>query len=125
MDNLLLKYDCVFIKDLIVSMSIGIYDHEKSAAQDVILNIKIYIEKQMITGKHTIDDVVSYEEIVKNIKIVCTYKHFDLVEELAEEISKICLQDYLAYATYVQVEKPDIISETKSVGVQIFRQKTN
>lgn len=125
MDNLLLKYDCVLINDLTLPMSVGIYDHEKSQHQNVIINVKIYVEKSTITQKHTIDNVVSYEEIADKIKIICGSKHFDLVEELAEDISKICLNNHLTQATEISIEKPDIIDETRSVGVQILRQRPN
>lgn len=123
MDNLLLKYDCVLINDLTLPMSIGIYDHEKSTPQNVIINVKIYVNKQDGKTLKNIEDVVSYEDITLKIKDLCNSKHFELVEELAERIADICLQNSFSTTTEIKIEKPDIIKETQSVGVQILRSK--
>lgn len=123
MDNLLLKYDCVFINDLTLQMSIGIYDHEKSAPQNVIINVKIYVKKQDGNIIENIENVVSYEIIALNIRDICNSRHFEFVEKLAEEISIMCLQNALSQIVEVEIEKPDIIKDTKSVGVKILRQK--
>ncbi len=113
--------DQIFIHDLTLEMSVGIYDHEKEKKQRVIINIIIDVDTR--TAPQSINDVVSYEDITNEVKALTEKKHFDLLEELAEEISDICLEKDKAIKVTVKLEKPDIIEQTKSVGIMIKRAK--
>lgn len=125
MDNSLLqRYDCVFIRDLTFSMSIGIYDFEKRDKQRVVINIKAYVEPVDTAQINGIDDVVSYEVLARRIESLALGKHYDLVETLAQEIAVLCLEYQQVQTVDICIEKPDIMENTKSVGVQIIRSKT-
>ncbi len=113
--------DQIFIKDLTVEMSAGIYDHEKAQKQRVIINVTMDVESNAGKMLNSIDDVVSYEGIVNSICKLCDKKHYDLLEELAEEIAVICNSKKQVIKTFVSLEKPDIVTNTKSVGVNIYR----
>ncbi len=111
--------DKVFISDLTLQMSAGIYDHEKQNTQRVIVNIILEVETNK-TAKN-IDDVVSYEIITNQIIALSKEKHYDLLEEFAELIAQKCLSDNRVLSATIKIEKPDIIKDTKSVGIQIKR----
>lgn len=115
--------DQVFIRDLTLDMSIGIYDHEKAAKQRVIINVMIDVESNLETPPESINDVVSYEKISKEIETLSESQHFNLAETFAENIATICLSQEKALSVQVKIEKPDIIENTKSVGVEIKRLK--
>ncbi|MBI1302159.1 MAG: FolB domain-containing protein [Alphaproteobacteria bacterium] len=115
--------DQVFIRDLTLEMSIGIYDHEKAKPQSVIINVVIDVESNLENPPSSINDVVSYENITNQIEDLAKSKHFDLVETFAEDIAKICLSERKAFSASIKIEKPDIIHNTKSVGVEIRRSK--
>lgn len=125
MDNLLLKYDCVLINDLVIPMSVGIYDHEKTRQQNVVISVEVYVEKVRVIEDKTIDDVVSYEDIANQIRGLCQSRHFDLVEVLAEKIAQMCLENTLVHLVSIKVLKPDIIKDAGAVGVHILRHKIN
>lgn len=111
--------DQIFIRDLTLEMSAGIYDHEKENKQRVIVNVVLDVEKN--TNPQGIDDVVSYEDIANEIINLSVQKHYDLLEEFAENIARACLNVPLVQTASIQLEKPDIIENTKSVGVKINR----
>ncbi len=113
--------DQVFIRDLIVTMSVGIYDSEKQAPQRVSMNITLNVKSNKAKNLKSIDDVVSYEKLTNDITSLCRSKHFELLEQLAEEIASICLSDKRVQTAAITLEKPDIIMETKSVGISITR----
>lgn len=123
MDSLLERYDAIIIRDLVLTLSIGIYDHEKQNPQNVVINIKAYVPKEDIDNAHSIQDALSYEILVKDIAIIAAQKHYELVEELATAIASLCMKYALTQAVAVKIEKPDIIKETKSVGIEILRYK--
>ena len=117
------NYDHIFIKDLVILMSAGIYDHEKQASQRVIFNITLDVESNANRTIEGISDVVSYEDIVNAVHKITQNKHYDLLEELAEIIAQHCLSYQKVHQANISIEKPDIIKDVTSVGISICRAK--
>ncbi len=116
--------DKVFIRDLTIDMYLGIYDHEQKNTQRVILNIELDVESNAGKNLESIDDVVSYEHITNEIKTFAQTNSYQLAEKLAEDIAATCLRDSRILCVHITIEKPDIIQNTKSVGVSIIRIRT-
>ncbi|MDH5722554.1 MAG: dihydroneopterin aldolase [Alphaproteobacteria bacterium] len=115
--------DYIFIRDLQLEMSTGIYDKEKEHTQRVLVNIEIQVKtnkNKLLTG---IDDVLSYETVVNEVKALSQTRHFELLEEFCEEIAGLCLKHTKTISAHITAEKPDIIESTNSVGVKILRVK--
>lgn len=112
----------VFVRDLELTMLIGIYDHEKAAPQRVIVNIDLSVEEGGAHGDD-IDHVVSYEIVVNKVEALIAEGHINLVETLCERIAELCLEDPRVAIARVRVEKPDIIKNARSVGVEIERRR--
>lgn len=115
------KTDTVFIKDLVIEMSAGIYDHEKVNKQRVIINITLDVDCNANKLLSSINDVVSYEDITNKISEAALAKHYDLLEELAERFASICLENKYVRQVHIRIEKPDIIEDVCSVGIEITR----
>lgn len=97
----------LFIKDMVVSTSIGVFDAEKISPQRVRINV---MAEPMIwpdASRDNIDETVSYDLIVQHIIRLTQGCHIHLVETLAEEIATACLQEKIHTVT-VRVEKLDI-----------------
>jgi 7,8-dihydroneopterin aldolase/epimerase/oxygenase len=109
----------VFVRDLDCQALIGIYDHEKVKPQRVVVNIDLSVKEG--SGDDDISHVVSYEIIVKKVEAIIEEGHINLVETLCEKIAASCLKDRRVIAARVRVEKPDIIPNARSVGVEIER----
>ncbi len=115
------KTDTVFIKDLIIEMSAGIYDHEKASKQRVIINITLDVGCNVNKTLSSIDDVVSYEEITNKVRKIALTKHYDLLENLAELLASACLENPYVHQVHIRIEKPDIIKDVHTVGIEITR----
>ncbi|MFP4098479.1 MAG: dihydroneopterin aldolase [Alphaproteobacteria bacterium] len=116
------EHDKIIIRDLELQMSIGIHEYEKKEPQRVLVNIVLEVISNRDKKLNSIDDVVSYEEVLKKIESSTTNSHFDLVEQLAETIAQTCLSyDHKICGASIKVEKPDIISNTAAVGIHIYR----
>ncbi|MGH1378324.1 MAG: dihydroneopterin aldolase [Alphaproteobacteria bacterium] len=121
MPNTSSNTDKVFIKDLTIEMSAGIYDFEKQAKQRVIINVTMDVACNYGKPLESINEVISYEDVVNDIKEISSAKHYDLLEELAEQIAAECLKQEKIKTVHITIEKPDIIKDTASVGIEITR----
>jgi 7,8-dihydroneopterin aldolase/epimerase/oxygenase len=113
----------VFVRDLDLMALIGIYDHEKKDPQRIIVNIDLSVTEGEGPKDDDISHVVSYEIVVKKVEAIIAEGHTNLVETLCEKIAASCLRDKRVAAARVRVEKPDIIPNARSVGVEIERQR--
>lgn len=111
----------VFVRDLDLSALIGIYDDEKLKPQRIVVNIDLSVREG--SGDDDISHVVSYEIIVRKVEAIIAEGHINLVETLCERIAESCLRDRRVMAARVRVEKPDIIPNARSVGVEIERSR--
>ena len=111
----------VFVRDLELMALIGIYEHEKVDPQRIIVNIDLSVREGEGPQDDDIGHVVSYEIVVKKVEQIIAGGHINLVETLCEKIAAACLRDKRVVAARVRVEKPDIIRNARSVGVEIER----
>ncbi len=111
----------VFVRDLELMAPIGIYDVEKASPQRIIVNIDLSVSEGAGHKDDDISHVVSYEIVVKKVEAIIAEGHINLVETLCEKIAASCLTDKRVMAARVRVEKPDIIPNARSVGVEIER----
>ena len=113
----------IFITDLVIDMSIGVYDHEKTITQPVRFNIEVTARDNVGPLDDNYENVLCYEAIANAIKSLAAQEHINLVETLAEKVADICLKADQAIQAIVKVEKLAAIKEAASVGVQITRTK--
>lgn len=113
--------DIVFIKNLTLEMSAGIYEFEKLTKQRVIVNITLHVVSNKEKPLKAIDEVVSYERIATLVSDIAQKKHYDLLEEFVEIVAEESLKDKRIGTIYISAEKPDILAHAESVGVKIRR----
>jgi 7,8-dihydroneopterin aldolase/epimerase/oxygenase len=112
----------VFVRDLVLPCSIGIYPREKGLRRRVRVNVDLHVAAPL-PRSDDFADVVNYETIVAGIKSITEGGHINLVETLADRIATLCLADHRVSATRVTVEKLDVWPETESVGVVVERKR--
>lgn len=113
------QYQKIIVRDLELDMFLGIHEHEKKTAQRVIVNVECYLEEP--AGKEDINTTVNYEDIIRCIKDIAGEGHIKLAETFAEDIAERCKRLGRMNSIMVRIEKPDIIADTLSVGVEISR----
>jgi 7,8-dihydroneopterin aldolase/epimerase/oxygenase len=111
----------VFVRDLEVMATLGIHEHERLKPQRIIVNIDLSVKEGEDPMVDDIKNVVSYEIVVKKVEAIIAQGHVNLVETLAELFAEACLKDKRVVAARVRIEKPDIIKNARSVGVEIER----
>jgi dihydroneopterin aldolase len=118
----------IFLRDMILPVSIGIYPHEHAEKQRVRLNIDLGVNDEAALAGVTIgpDDltrVVDYEKIANRVRAIVGSGHTRLVETLAERIAETCLTDVRVKIARIRVEKLDIFVDAVSAGVEIERRR--
>tara|TARA_R110002096_G_scaffold416576_2_gene619485 strand:+ start:337139 stop:337558 length:420 start_codon:yes stop_codon:yes gene_type:complete len=114
----------VFVRDLMLDGSIGIYDHEKAEKQKIRVNIDLCVTEEDVPLNDDYQNVVCYEKVVTGIKNIVGSGHIELVETLAEKIADLNMIDPRIVSVRVRVEKLEAIENTNSVGVEIERSRT-
>lgn len=112
----------VFVRDLILNCLIGVHRHEQDGKQRVRVNLDLTVEDHVGGVDDKLANVVSYEDIVLDLRALADAGHISLVETLAERIADICLIDPRVQLARVRVEKLDVFADAASVGVEIERQ---
>ena len=110
----------VIVKNLILNAYVGIYPKEKKKKQKVRFNIEV-TAKDNIKIKNKISNFISYDDIIKNVKKVLNKAHIPLVENMAEQIAKICMKDKRILKIKNKLEKLEPFKEAESVGAEIIR----
>lgn len=115
----------IFISNLKLKGLIGIYPIEKIEPQLIVVNVSVMYRATVPQDNANVEQVVCYQQIVNDIEQLVAGRHIMFVENLAEEIANQCLEDSRVSEVTVRVEKPNIIAEATSVGVEIIRQRAN
>lgn len=112
--------DKIIVRDFVVEMMIGIYEHEFLKPQRVRLNVDVDISRLHYVPSE-IRDVFSYDYVTDGVGNIAAQGHIHFVEQFAERIAAHVLQHSRAQRVRVMVEKLDI--RPGSVGIEIFRVK--
>jgi len=118
----------MFIRDLVMNASIGVYPHEHGVKQRVRINLDVAVAEESggnlsrpAVGRDDVSRVVDYEQIVNRVREIVGAGHVQLIETLAERIAETCLVDPRVTFATVRVEKLDVFADAASAGVEIER----
>ena len=115
----------VIINNLILDAFIGIHKHEKIKKQRVSISLSIEVVDNISLVDQKIDNFLSYENVISNIKLIINKGHIDLVETLSYEILSNIFLDSRASKVWLKIEKLDVFKEAHSVGLEIIKSRKN
>jgi dihydroneopterin aldolase len=120
----------VFLRDMVLPASIGIYPHEHAARQRVRINVDLGVDDDsalagIAVGPDELTRVVDYEKVANLVRSIVGSGHLRLVETLAEHIADACLNDARVRLVRIRVEKLDVFADAVSAGVEIERRSAN
>lgn len=118
----------MFLRDMVLTASIGVHPHEHAAPQRVRINVDLGVEddgarslSRQPVGRDELARVVDYERLAEQVRGIVAAGHVRLVETLAERIAEMCLADARIRRALVRVEKLDVYADVASVGIEIER----
>ena len=113
--------DQIHIRDLHLRTVIGINDQERRDRQDVLINLTLDTDTRTAGRSDDIHDAFNYRTLAKRVIGLVENSQFYLVEKLAAEVARLCLEDTRVECVRVSVEKPGALRFARSVGVTIER----
>jgi len=113
----------VIITDLVFNTSIGIHDFEKEKEQQIKFNIEIDINPLLKADENDLDSIINYESVINKIKLITKKKHYNLLETLAEDVFSNLFLSKNIIKIKLRIEKPEIIKNTSSVGIEIIKKR--
>lgn len=116
--------DRIIIRDLHVRGIIGINEDERTERQDVMINLELETDTRPAAESDDISDALNYRSVAKRVIELVETSRFFLLERLAEEIARLCLEESRVRRIRVSVEKPSALRFARSVGVVIERSRS-
>jgi dihydroneopterin aldolase len=114
----------VFMRDLEIVASVGVFEHEKRYEQPIVVSIDLVVSDTYDGVSDRLANVLDYSKVVDGISRLVQREHVNLIETLAERIATHCLTDGRVESVRVRIEKPEVMPACRSVGIEIERRRS-
>ena len=115
--------DQIFISDLVARGIIGLNNWEREKPQEIRINITLFGDLSKAGENDDIRDSINYRTVAKKVLVHAESTHRFTVEALAADLMRLCLEEPRVLKARVRVEKPGAVRFSRSVGVEIEREK--
>ena len=113
--------DIVFIEQLTVITTIGVYDWEQTISQKLVFDIEMAWDNRQAASSDDVNDCLSYADVSEAVIIHVSGGRFALVERVAEEVAQLLLTRFNSPWVRLKVSKPGAVAQAANVGVVIER----
>jgi dihydroneopterin aldolase len=113
--------DSIFLTELKVETTIGIWDWERKIKQTVVIDLEMGTDIRAAVESDSIEDTLNYKLVAKRVQQFVADSSFMLVEALAGNIAEIILNEFDVPWVKLKVSKPGAIRGSRNVGVSIHR----
>ena len=113
--------DTIFISELKLDASIGIYAWEHQEAQTIQLAVELAGDASRCARSGRIADTVDYAKVVARIGDTLAGRHFTLIEKLAEELAAMILDEFDTPWVRISIAKLAPLRGVKKLGLTIER----
>ncbi|MTD27771.1 bifunctional dihydroneopterin aldolase/7,8-dihydroneopterin epimerase [Erwinia sorbitola] len=113
--------DIVFIDQLSVITTIGVYDWEQTIQQKLVFDVEMAWDNRKAAASDDVNDCLSYADVSEVIINHVSQGKFALVERVAEEIASLLLERFNSPWVRIKVSKPGAVAQAQQVGVIIER----
>ena len=113
--------DRIFLSEMKIDTTVGIWEWEKRIKQQVIIDIEMSADIKKAAATDQIEDTLNYKAVAKSVRKLVEESSFQLVETMAEKISELVIGEHSVSWVKVRVNKPGAIRGSKGVGIIIER----
>lgn len=113
--------DIVFIEQLTVITTIGVYDWEQTIDQKLVFDIEMAWDNRAAASSDDVNDCLSYADVSEAVISHVAGGRFALVERVAEEVAQLLLARFNSPWVRLKVSKPGAVAQAANVGVVIER----
>ncbi|TDR31243.1 dihydroneopterin aldolase [Hydromonas duriensis] len=109
---------CIFVRNYHLQVSIGVYDHEKTAPQSMVFNVTAFVKRTSASPQHDgLDEVIDYDFVRNTITEQASTGHVQLQETLCDRIGEALMKKTAILAAYISSEKTEIYPDVDAIGV--------
>ncbi|MEH0741947.1 bifunctional dihydroneopterin aldolase/7,8-dihydroneopterin epimerase [Vibrio cholerae] len=113
--------DKVFIEQLEVITTIGVYDWEQQIKQKLVLDIEMAHDNRPAGKSDDVVDALDYAKVSEAVLNHIEQGRFLLVERVAEEVAELVMTTFNVPWIRIRLAKPGAVAQAKAVGVVIER----
>ncbi len=113
--------DSVFIEQLEVITTIGVYDWEQQIKQKLVLDIEMAHDNRPAGKSDDVVDALDYSTVSDAVTAHITNGRFLLVERVAEEVAALIQDQFSVPWVKIRLTKPGAVANARGVGVVIER----
>jgi dihydroneopterin aldolase len=84
----------LFVRRLRVDARLGVYEWEKAELQPLLVDLEFEPVSMLACHTDRLDDTVDYAAVVARLRRLVTDRHFELVENLANEIALMLHREF-------------------------------
>lgn len=113
--------DKVFIEQLSVITTIGVYDWEQEIKQKLVLDLEMAHNNRPAGKSDDVNDALDYSQVSQAVIEHIQNGRFLLVERVAEEVAELIMQRFSVPWIKIRLTKPGAVAQASGVGVVIER----
>ncbi|MEM6052298.1 bifunctional dihydroneopterin aldolase/7,8-dihydroneopterin epimerase [Erwinia sp. P7711] len=113
--------DIVFIEQLSVITTIGVYEWEQTIQQKLVFDVEMAWDNRQAAASDDVSDCLSYADVSEAIINHVAGGKFALVERVAEEVASLLLARFNSPWVRIKLSKPGAVAQAAQVGVIIER----
>ncbi|MGF1548047.1 MAG: dihydroneopterin aldolase [Thiotrichales bacterium] len=113
--------DIVFIQDLRIDATIGIYDWERKIKQTLAFDIEMATDIRKAATTDSIEYTLDYKAVSKQVRALVEGSQYLLVETVAEKVAQLIMEEFGVPWLRLTLHKPGAVRGAKSVGIRIER----
>ena len=106
----------ICIKNLRVSIILGVYEEERHRERDVIINARLEYNAQNALKTDSIEDALDYKQLRDHIVSVVSVTKFKLLETLADRLLQELIKDARILKVQLEIDKPNALRLADSVS---------
>ena len=85
----------------------------------------VNVDQNTVPDEKNIKSIVDYEKITNKLENLLKNKKYNFLESLAEDSFKEIFEDKRINSIKINIEKPDAIKNADSVGVEVFKNRSD
>lgn len=113
--------DIIFIRDLEINATIGVFEWEKRIKQKVRVDLEMGAETSKAAKTDSINDTLDYRAISKRVIQFVEDSRYGLLETLIEKVADVLLTEFSIPWVRVTISKPRAVRGSRDVGITIER----
>ena len=117
----MLPSDRIVLEGVDVEALIGVHEWERGAKRPLRVDLELVCDLAEAAATDRLECTVDYFDLTRRVKELCATSRFRLIEALAGEIARTCLESPRVRAVKVTVRKPGAVEGVGGVAVVLER----